>query len=178
MAKGGRKSAVHHTDNTPQHAETSLSILRQDTDLWYRICVLLHDLSTIYKDPSAEMRLSFTEHELYISAPYFSESDAAKVRTTKIQNTVEAAATEGQSAYSSQETLLSSCKKITVEEAIHNRLANFFDKRRASGDSRPCGPHDMVPIYLNVFGIGKHELRNERFLSRLRRSGPGDLKSQ
>lgn len=64
-------------------------------------------------------------------------------------------------------------EKVTLEQAIHNRLANFFDKRGASGDSRPCGPHDMVPIYMSVFGIGKEELRDERFLGRLRRSGLG-----
>ena len=64
-------------------------------------------------------------------------------------------------------------EKVTLEQAIHNRLANFFDKWGASGDSRPCGPHDMVPIYVSVLGIGKEELRDERFLGRLRRSGLG-----
>lgn len=178
MANKSRKSAVRHSNNTSKHAETSLSILRQDTDLWYRICVLLHDFSTIYRDPSAEMRLSFTEHELYLSAPYFSESDAAKVRTTRIPNTVEAAAKDEQSAYGSYETPPSASKMITVEEAIHNQLDNFFAKRRARGDSRPCGPHDMATVYMSVFGIRKEELKDERFLSRLRRSGPGYLKSQ
>ena len=62
----------------------------------------------------------------------------------------------------------------TVEEAIKEMLAGFFDKRRASGDSRPCGPHDMAPIYEKVFNIESSELRDERFLSRLRRSGLGD----
>lgn len=62
-------------------------------------------------------------------------------------------------------------KSMTIEEAIKNRLANFFDKRKASGDSRPCGPHDMAPIYEKVFGISNAEIQDERFLSRLRRSG-------
>lgn len=62
----------------------------------------------------------------------------------------------------------------TVEQAIHERLAGFFDKRKASGDSRPCGPHDMAPIYENVFNVEPSELRDERFLSRLRRSGLGE----
>ena len=176
MAKRTRKSAIHHSDNIAKQAETTLSTLRQDTDLWYRVRVLLNDLSTIGSDPSAERRLSLTAHELYISAPYFSESEAVKVRTIQIQNTVEAATTEEQSATGSQETPPSSVEMITLEEAIYKRLANFFDKRRASGDSRPCGPHDMVPVYMSVFCIGKDELKDERFLSRLRRSGLGDLK--
>lgn len=62
----------------------------------------------------------------------------------------------------------------TVEEAIKEGLAGVFDKRRASGDSRPCGPHDMAPIYEEVFGIEPSELRDERFLSRVRRSGLGE----
>jgi hypothetical protein len=60
---------------------------------------------------------------------------------------------------------------ITIEEAIKSCLVNFFEKRRASGDARPCGPHDMGPIYLAVFGISKGELKDEKFLSRLRRTG-------
>ncbi len=36
----------------------------------------------------------------------------------------------------------------------------------------------MVPIYGRVFGIENGELKDERFLSRLRRSGLGDSVSQ
>lgn len=64
-------------------------------------------------------------------------------------------------------------KTLTVEEAITSCLQNFFAKRRASGDARPCGPHDMGPIYRAVFGITIEELRNEKFLGRLRRTGLG-----
>ena len=64
-------------------------------------------------------------------------------------------------------------KSLTVEQALHNRLANFLEKRRASGDARPCGPHDMVPIYSGVFGVAREEMGDERFLSRVRKSGLG-----
>ena len=64
-------------------------------------------------------------------------------------------------------------KTLTIEEAITSCLQNFFAKRRASGDARPCGPHDMAPIYKAVFGITTDELKNERFLGRLRRTGLG-----
>lgn len=60
---------------------------------------------------------------------------------------------------------------MSIEEAIKSCLQNFFEKRRASGDARPCGPHDMGPIYTAVFGISKEELKDEKFLSRLRRAG-------
>jgi hypothetical protein len=61
-----------------------------------------------------------------------------------------------------------------VEDAIKERLAGSFDKRRVSGDSRPCGPHDMAPIYESVFNVKHSELEDAQFLSRLRRSGLGD----
>lgn len=65
---------------------------------------------------------------------------------------------------------------MTIEAAIKFCLQNFFQKRRASGDARPCGPHDMGPIYQAVFGITKEDLKNDKFLSRLRRAGLGQPK--
>ena len=69
-------------------------------------------------------------------------------------------------------------KTITIEEAIKSCLQNSFEKRRASGDARPCGPHDMGPIYKAVFGITREEMKNERFLGRLRRAGLGQPKEK
>lgn len=178
MEKISPQNAVSQSDKSAKPAEATLSNLRQDANLWYRIRVLLHDLSNIGGDPSAERRLSSTTHKLYISAPYFTESEAIKVRTTVLDNPTEATTAEDRSNGSSKNPSPPSYDKATLEEAIHNRLANFFDKRRASGDSRPCGPHDMFPIYVSAFGIGKEELKDKRFLSRLRRSGLGDSKSQ
>lgn len=67
---------------------------------------------------------------------------------------------------------------MTIENAIQSCLQSFFEKRRASGDARPCGPHDMGPIYQAVFGITKEDLKNEQFLSRLRRTGLGQSKGK
>ena len=178
MAKNSRKSTNKQSHNHAKEVKTTLSTLRQDADLWYRINVLLHDLNNIGSDPFAEKRLSLTTHELYISAPYFSESGATKLLSTVIDCATQVTVTEDESASSIEAPSSSSLEMIVLEEAIHNRLASFFDKRRASGDSRPCGPHDMLPIYASIFGIGKGELQDERFLSRLRRSGVGEIKSQ
>ena len=60
-----------------------------------------------------------------------------------------------------------------MEEAIHGAFENFAGKRKASGDARPCGPHGLLPVYCDVFGVSKDELKGEKFLSRLRRSGIG-----
>lgn len=178
MTKKCRQSAVKQSDDSSKLAQITLSDLRRDADLWYRILVLIHDLSKVGSDPSVEKRLSSTTHELYISPPYFTEPEGVKVRTTLVDNTTEEISEEGQSPTGLKDTPSSSCPQVTLEEAIHNRLTNFFEKRRASGDSRPCGPHDMVPIYLSAFGIEKEELKDERFLSRVRRSGLRDSKTQ
>ena len=66
---------------------------------------------------------------------------------------------------------------VTVEQAVQTKLADFFGKRKASGDARPCGPHDLVPVYTSVFGIGRNDLKEERFLSRMRRTGLGEMQS-
>ncbi|KAL9603237.1 MAG: hypothetical protein Q9219_001257 [cf. Caloplaca sp. 3 TL-2023] len=132
----------------------SFSDIRNDQELWYRLCVLLHDLNNV-KDRSSEKRLSLTVNELYISEPYFTEHEACRIRAALVDCTDES-------------------QQITIEQALHRNLENFLDKRRASGDSRPCGPHDLVPAYCTVLGITKDDLKDEQFIGRLRRSGLGD----
>ena len=139
--------------------------LRHEADLRYRVHVLLCDLSNVGSDPQSETRLSSTANELYISEPYFSESESLRIRASLIEDTNEAESDNGPG---------SRTQPVSVEGAIQSGLAGFLDKRRASGDARPCGPHDMVPIYGEVFGIQEAELKDERFSSRLRRSGLGD----
>ena len=140
-------------------------------------------------DPSSEKRICSTTNELYISEPYFTDSEAIRIRTAIVDGildeadeaidaatNVTAEAEEGETTAISKSDSTSSTlnNDATVEEVIHNRLSSFFNKRKASGDARPCGPHDMLPIYLSVFSVGKEGLKDDRFLSRLRRSGLGD----
>lgn len=61
----------------------------------------------------------------------------------------------------------------TLERAIEVSLKAFFEKRKASGDIRPCGPHNIGPVYLECLGMDKTDHGDEKFLSRLRRSGLG-----
>ena len=192
MVKRDHKSQAHSPENAIGAERTYLSILRQELDLWYRIHVLLYDLNNVAKDPSSEKRICSTTNELYISGPYFTDSEAIRIRTAIVDGvlgnadeaidaatnvTVEAEEGETTGGSMSDGTLSTLNKDATVEEVIHTRLSNFFNKRKACGDARPCGPHDMLPIYLSVFGIVKEELKDDRFLSRLRRSGLGDCRA-
>ena len=157
--------------------QATLSCLRQDSDLWYRIHVLLYDLSKVTQDPQSEKRLSSTLHPLYISEPYFSDPESTRILQAKIDNPTNPTTTSPpntSSSSSSDNDSMPSPKTSTIEQAIYEKTANFLTKRKASGDARPCGPHDLVPIYSAIFRISKDELDDESFLARVRRSGLGE----
>ena len=192
MVKRNHKSQARCPKNAIQSERTNLSVLRQELDLWYRLHVLLYDLNNVVKDLSSEKRICSTTNELYISEPYFTDSEAVRIRTAIVDGvlgnadggidaatdliveTEEGGILDLSRPDSTTSTLSTDA---TVEEVIHIRLSNFFDKRKASGDARPCGPHDMLPIYLSVFNISKEGLEDDRFLSRLKRSGLGDRRA-
>ncbi|KAI0379524.1 putative C6 transcription factor [Hypomontagnella monticulosa] len=159
--------------------------LKTDPEIGYKLRVLLFDLRNI-QNPESERRILSTTHELYISTPYFTTEEAVRVRTATATATVgylepegfdyEGAATgdagtKGGDGQATEGNSQSEATIQTVEDAIHTRLENFFEKRKASGDMRPCGPHDMAPVYESVFNISSTELKDERFHSRLRRQG-------
>ncbi|KAL8866905.1 MAG: hypothetical protein Q9174_006006 [Haloplaca sp. 1 TL-2023] len=127
----------------------TLAALRENFSLWHRIHVLLHDLSIPTSPPSA-LRLSQTTNSLHISGPYFKDDEAALIRFALVS------------------------PNTTVEAAIQTLLFNFLNKRRASGSFEPCGPHDLLPVYCEVFGISKEGLKDPKFLSRLYRWGLHD----
>lgn len=141
------KSAAPPSSTLPKYPQT-LSSLRANHDLWYKILLLIHDLHSV---STSQKRLEQTVDEIYISTPYFSEEEAEFVKAAKIDD-------DGSE---------------TIEEAIKLRLQNFFEKRKASGDWRPCGPHDMGPVFLEGFGVAKEEIRDERFLGRVGRERMG-----
>nr|OQO24230.1 hypothetical protein B0A51_12286 [Rachicladosporium sp. CCFEE 5018] len=149
-SKGKNKAGKPTTSTaaTPKSYNT-LSDLRADHEIWYKILVLIYDLRNIKMDKTSENRTLQTVDPLYISTPYFSLEEADAVKGVKVD------------------------AETTLEQAIMKALENFFEKRRASGDARPCGPHDMVPLYLECFGVGKGEIEDEKFVSRVRRAGLG-----
>lgn len=111
-----------------------------------------------------------TVDPLYISGPYFTADEAAFLKSAIVDTWKP---TYDPDSYEDCDVDIPAEQNtpMNVQETIEGCMASFFEKRRASGDSRPCGPHDMAPLYEAVFGIGKAELREEGFLGRLRRSG-------
>ncbi|OBT55344.1 hypothetical protein VE04_04907 [Pseudogymnoascus sp. 24MN13] len=173
---------VETRETSSDDKKMTLLDLREKLDLWYKIHVFLYDLCNISKDHAAEARTLCTTDELYISAPYFTPEEALLIKNTVVSPPILTDIPEFE-ALEFDEDINSGTneppkevapeKTLTIEEAITSCLQNFFAKRRASGDARPCGPHDMGPIYKAVFGITTEELKDKKFLGRLRRTGLG-----
>ncbi|KAI4251195.1 MAG: hypothetical protein L6R35_007614, partial [Caloplaca aegaea] len=102
---------------------TALSEIQSNPDIWYRVQVLLHDLSNVGNDIHSEKRLSATTNELYISKPYFTEAEATQILSALVEPTDR-----------SEESIIPSPSILTatIQDTIHQSLVNFFDKRKAS----------------------------------------------
>ena len=84
MVKKPDKLQDSRLEETMQPETATISILRQEAELWYRLQVLLYDLSNVGNDPLSEKRIGSTTNELYISEPYFTEIEAIRIRTATV----------------------------------------------------------------------------------------------
>ncbi|ETS86969.1 hypothetical protein PFICI_00797 [Pestalotiopsis fici W106-1] len=172
--RGPKPMAASSAASSPQ----TTSALGNNPFLGYKIRVLLHDLRSMSKDRASEQRTLATTDALYISGPYFTPEEVTCVKNAVIDHEIPSIEDNEYGDNGEQDDEPSRYKAATgishpatVETAIHTRMARFLDKRKASGDARPCGPHDIAPLYEAVFGIQQDEMRNEKFLARLQRQG-------
>lgn len=122
---------------------------------------------------------------MYLGLPYFTTEESALVKAARVAkpSVLEPDYNDGAPiSETSQDVVATDAKTLatmetkTVEQAIQSSLQNFFQKRRASGDARPCGPHDLAPIYERVFDVSAAELKDDKFLVRMRRNGLEDMR--
>ncbi|KAF5680689.1 zinc c6 transcription factor [Fusarium circinatum] len=174
---GKKKSKTNRTEaasGAPANAlTTTTSTTAADPILGYRIRVLLYDFLNVTKDPRSQKRLNSTMDEHYISVPYFDDGQAAMVKAAIIDVDLvkHAAAPAAADDIEDIDRDLISQQGKDFETAVRTLLGGFLDKRRASGDARPCGPHHLAPLYAKFFGIDLEELKEDSFLGRLRRAG-------
>jgi hypothetical protein len=147
MAKPGKKrkhpNTVRCVNATIAPERNTVSSLREDENLWYKVRVLIYDLRNMDKDHASEQRTLCTTDELYISAPYFIPAEASRIKKAIIERTARSSslnADEGQPRddVSSISALIEPGHvggTETIEGEIKTRLVTFFEKRRASGDS-------------------------------------------
>ncbi|OAR00445.1 hypothetical protein LLEC1_02418 [Akanthomyces lecanii] len=172
--KRGKKSTK---SSSPQLASApqSTNILAQSTSevasnpvLGYKLRVLIHDFLHATTDPAAAHRLNSTTDEYYISAPYFTPDEAAVVQNATLESVPSLGHVPGGD---DQDASAADLLSKPVREALGILFSGFLDKRRASGDARPCGPHHLAPLYAALFGIAPEEIQDAKFLGRLRRNG-------
>ena len=60
---------------------------------------------------------------------------------------------------------------MTVKEPLNFFWQGSWICGKASGDAKPCGPHDMAPVYEKVLGIDRAKLEGENLWSLVRRLG-------
>lgn len=84
---------------------------------------------------------------IYIGTPYFTPEEAERIKSTIVDEK----------------------SGKTLEETVYANL----EHRQATTLTAifPCGPHDMVPVYLECFGIGREEIEERKFLSRVAQFG-------
>jgi hypothetical protein len=170
-------------------------LLKSYPDLSYKLKILIFDLCNVAHNRTSQQRLESATDVLYLS-PYFTDVEAEIVRGAVVvkemdggRDGVEGEGEEGEGGKHDQDgatlanvetntetatdkdTTPASAHTQTVEQAINAALATFFEKRRASGDARPCGPHTLAPVYLEVFGLRRGDVADEGFLKRMRRQG-------
>ncbi|KAF2659271.1 hypothetical protein K491DRAFT_712791 [Lophiostoma macrostomum CBS 122681] len=178
--------------------------LKADSKLTYKLKILIHDLCNVAHNRASQQRLESATDELYLSPYFTSSeaeivrsaivssySDSSTLESNQrgeLETTlspaddrvehIEAASVDPEDedleATPTPTTRTRGPSQQTVEQAIHAALATFFEKRRASGDARPCGPHTLAPVYLDAFGFRRGDVADEAFLRRLRREGVPD----
>lgn len=188
MGKGKKKAQVTHGSkgpskasvDTPQAAPTTTTGVAADSTLGYKLRVLLYDFANVVKDREAESRLNKTTDEHYISLPYFTDNEAAIIKSAivdvDIGQHMRAAMAAADPDHEDAEAEDSNSVPDDLEgksfhEVLQAFLKSFLDKRHASGDARPCGPHHLGPLYASLFGVDLKEIKEENFLRRLRRAG-------
>ncbi|KAG4425997.1 hypothetical protein IFR04_000941 [Cadophora malorum] len=73
----------------PSHQPTTqrrtlFEIRKKDTEIWYKLKVLLYDLLNIKNDPASVARLERTVNEMYMSEPYFMPEEAEMIKGSSV----------------------------------------------------------------------------------------------
>ena len=155
--------------STPSNILTTTSSIAADPTLGYKVRVLLYDFLNVTKDNNSEKRINSTTDEHYISGPYFDETQVVIIKAATVDVNLDRHTEDNRTE--DLDSVMVSQQGQSFEDAVRALLSSFIDKRRASGDARPCGPHHLAPMYAKFFGIDMEELKDAKFLSRLRRAG-------
>ncbi|THV71196.1 hypothetical protein D6C85_01642 [Aureobasidium pullulans] len=140
------------TLQTEDSPESTISDLKSNNPLWWRIHVFTYDLRHYRERPDSLERLETIVDISYLSTPYFNESEVTRLKST----------------------LLSTGKTLeeTIEQTLHERLNRRLKKRQESNDYRVCAAHDLAPIFEKAFDLDHKQLaRDVEFLKLVDENG-------
>ena len=130
----------------------SLLELKTDSNVWYKIHVLLYDLRHFEESAASNSRLETVIDPSYIGEPYFNSDEAGKIKGARLNG---------------DKTL-----SVLIEETLNERLERRMKKRVESGDYRVCAAHDVAPILEKALGIKPKDLeRDQVFLDTMATNG-------
>ena len=165
------KSAVplffHHSPSTtmstpplPQpsplpHQPHTISSLRLDHKLWYKLHVFIHDLRFFRSNTTtSRFRLDWVVDTYYIGWPYFSDTEVQQVLHTVV---------DAKSGKTLQQTL---------DDFFSKKLEKRLDgQMKETGDYRVCAAHDLAPVVEKVFGVDSTDLKKNKGFVKLVEQG-------
>ena len=134
------------------NSSVSLSELKMNSNVWYKIHVLLYDLRHFEQIKVSQSRLETVIDPSYLGEPYFNQDEAEKIKGARLDG---------------NKTL-----SALIEETLNERLNRRMKKRVESGDYRVCAAHDVAPILEKALGIKPKDLeRNQAFLNKMLANG-------
>ena len=120
----------------------SLPELKMDSNIWYKIHVLLYDLRHFEQSNISQSRLETVIDPSYLGEPYFNPEEAEKIKGARLDG---------------DKTL-----SALIEETLDERLNRRMKKRVESGDYRVCAAHDVAPILEKALGIKPKDLERDQ----------------
>ncbi|KAH7383571.1 hypothetical protein BKA64DRAFT_760358 [Cadophora sp. MPI-SDFR-AT-0126] len=167
------------TMEAPSIQSPTVSDLRNNTPLWYKLHVLIYDLHNFRTAPHSQARLDSITSTSYVGPPYFTAAEAQMIKSTRIDTSpavhpgVKKAKSPSQSQSESQaQSEQQNMKRleVVIEETLNERLERRLKKREESGDFRVCAAHDLAPILEKALGVSARDLqRDEEFLGLVER---------
>ena len=134
------------------NSSVSLSELKMNSNVWYKIHVLLYDLRHFEQIKVSHSRLETVIDPSYLGEPYFDQDEAEKIKGARLDG---------------NKTL-----SALIEETFNERLNRRMKKRVESGDYRVCAAHDVASILEKALGIKSKDLeRNQAFLNKMSANG-------
>lgn len=148
-------SASATTPTSPSSMDdslVSLPELKTDSDIWYKLHVLLYDLRHFEQSSISKSRLETVIDPSYLGEPYFNADEAKKIKGARLDG---------------DKTLA-----VLIQDTLSERLERRMKKRVESGDYRVCAAHDVAPILEKALGIKPKDLeRDQVFLDTMAANG-------